>query len=136
LHDPGDHLDARYTADSEEFLAHVCISPDLRLVFLWEDETDGWQYHNLATMPFPRGSIEDFKCAYSYSLYSPNFLAEPSATCEVMVSAGDDDDDSYWNSYGQQQEANSEHYLSASKVVEDVNSEDAYWARYSTIQGT
>jgi hypothetical protein len=109
----GDHLNAQYTADSEELLAHVCISSDLRLVFLWEEE-NGWQYHNLATMPFPPHSVEDFNDACSF--YSRK-----------------DDEDSYWNSYGQQDD--SSHHLSVPKVHEDIGSEDAYWARYSSIQG-
>ena len=129
LRDLGAHINAQYTADSEELLAHVCISSDLRLVFLWEEE-NGWQYHNLATMPFPSHSIEDFNDAHS--LYSKSdFLSE--SAYEVAVS-GSDDDDSYWNSYGQQD--NSSHHPSASKPPEDIASEDAYWARYSTIQGT
>ena len=128
LQDLGDHLNVKYTADCEEFLAHVCISSDLRLVFLWEIES-GWQYHNLATMPFPLDSVGDLNDAYSrYS--KTDFLSEPEY--EVRTSGGDDDD-SYWNSYGQQDD--SAPHFPASKAPEDTNSEDAYWARYSNIQG-
>ena len=122
----GDHLNARYTTDSEDFLAHVSISSHLRLVFLWEKEI-GWQYHDLAAMPFPPNSVEDFNEAYI--LHSMNdFLSEQNY--EVKASGGDDDD-SYWNSYGQQVNAP----LSVSAPLENADSEDSYWARYYTIQG-
>lgn len=122
-----DHLNAQYTADSDDFLAHVCISSDLRLVFLWENK-NGWQYHNIDTMPFPPHSIEDFNDAYG--LYSKSdFLLEQDY--EEKTSGGDDDD-SYWNSFAQQDDSP---HLSVPKASEDPNPEDAYWARYSNIQG-
>jgi hypothetical protein len=122
----GDDLDVHYTADGEDLLAHVCISSDLRLVFLWEKH-NGWQYHDLATMPFPPNSVEDFNDAYSLHSMS-DFLLEQ----DYDVKAGGSDDDSYWNSYGQQGDAP---HLPIVKVSEDTKSEDGYWARYSNIQG-
>lgn len=115
------HLRVQYTADREDLLAHVCITPNLRLVFLWEEE-NGWRYHNLSTMPFPPNSYADFSSAYMQN----NVLPEQ---CHDLKLSCDDDEISYWNTYGQ-----GDNDLLDTKTLED--SEDAYWARYSLVQGT
>lgn len=118
-----------YTADPETLLAHVRITPDLRLLFLW-DKIQGWQYHNVALMPFPAQSYESFNSAYTkYS--EEDFLPEP--TYGIEITAGDDDD-SYWNSYGDEEDPER---LSAANTTQNnnLNSEDAYWAQYASVQG-
>ncbi|KAJ2927139.1 hypothetical protein H1R20_g9940, partial [Candolleomyces eurysporus] len=62
-----------------------------------------------------------------------DFLAEP--TYAVTVATPDDDDDAYWNSYGQDPD-DVAHDPSANKAQTDLNTEDAYWARYSSVHGT
>ncbi|KAF8973952.1 hypothetical protein BDZ97DRAFT_1912399 [Flammula alnicola] len=127
---PHDHpLQVNYSADTENLLAHVRITPDLRLVFLW-DNNSGWQYHNVALMPFPANSYPTFDRAYA--AYAPDdFLPEPS----YNVSVTDEDDDSYWNAYGGGDD--SEHpSISDDALAANPNSEDAYWAQYSTVQGS
>ena len=122
-----DHLSVQYTADTEDLLAHVRISPNLRLVFLWEQES-GWQYHNLAPMPFPPDAYADLSDARA--LYSPNDFLQMQGH---EVKASSDDENSYWNSYcGGDDDLDRP---SSIKVLDESNSEDAYWARYSTIQG-
>jgi len=126
--DLDDQLSVQYTADSEDLLAHVRISPDLRLVFLWEQE-NGWQYDNLAPMPFPSDAYADFSDARA--AYSHSHVLQLQGQHEIKVSS--DDEDSYWNSYGTGDDDmdRPSHF----KVLDEFNSEDAYWARYSTIQG-
>jgi len=107
LQDLGDHLNVKYTVRNS------------LLTFVSRLSLAGWQLHNLATMPFPLDSVGDLNSAYSrYS--KSNFLSEPEY--EVRTSGGDDGD-SYWNSYGQQDDSAS--HFPASKG--DTNSEDAYW---------
>ncbi len=124
---PDDHLSVQYTADREDLLAHVCITPNLRLLFLWEPE-NGWRYHDLAIMPFLPNSYADFSTAYS--VYTQNdFLPEQIDDLEVSC---DNDEDAYWNAYDQGDGLL--HRPPDPKTLED--SEDAYWAQYSSIQGT
>lgn len=116
-------LCVNYTADPENILAHVRITPELRLVFLWD--SNQWLYHNLALMPFPPNSYSTFNDALvAYS--SDDFLQEQSYSLTV-------DDDSYWNSYGNDSDQPS---ISADALDETSGSEDAYWAQYSTVQGS
>lgn len=119
-----------YTADAESLVAHIRITPDLRLLFLW-DNTCGWQYHNVALMPFPADSYSSFEQALSaYS--AEDFLPEPSYSVEITA---EEDDDSYWNSYGGSDD--SEHLpVAANGLEQNLNSEDAYWAQYASVQGS
>lgn len=137
LHDL--RLTVRYSADAESLQAHVApittdtaSDPAFRLIFLF-DPTNGWQYHNIALMPFPRDSYPAIPDAVA-AFRSPNdFLAEP--TYAVTVATPDDDgDDAYWNSYGRDPDDVS-HDPSAIKAQTDLNTEDAYWARYSSVHG-
>ena len=124
-----DYLSVQYTADSEDLLAHVRISPNLRLVFLWEHES-GWQYHNLAPMPFPSDAFADLNDARA--LYSPNDSLQVQ---NHEIKASNDDENSYWNSYSGGDDDLDHPSSDSIKVLDESNSEDAYWARYSTIQG-
>ncbi|KAH9486907.1 hypothetical protein JR316_0000973 [Psilocybe cubensis] len=124
-------LPVHYLPDPENIQAHVRITPDLRLVFLW-DKDHGWQYHNLALMPFPPNSYSSFNDSLLASSID-DFLPEQS---EHSVSFNvEDDDDSYWNSYGQGDEPN-HHSVSAANADQNLSSEDAYWAQYSAVQGS
>lgn len=115
-------LCVNYTADPENILAHVCITPDLRLIFLWD--SDQWLYHNLAFMPFPPKSYSTFNDAL-VAYTSDDFLQEQSYSVTL-------DDDSYWNSYGKVSDQPS---IAADALSATPSSEDAYWAQYSTVQG-
>ncbi|CAA7266463.1 unnamed protein product [Cyclocybe aegerita] len=119
----------QYTADAEHITAHVRITPNLRLLFLW-DPRNTWQYHNAALMPFPSNSyttLSDAFAAYS----ADDFLPEQGFNLKVAV----EDDDSYWNAYGG---GDDDDHLPASGKSQDssLNSEDAYWAQYSSVQGS
>jgi hypothetical protein len=115
----------QYAADPSNIYAHVRITADIRLVFLWDIE--GWQYHNLALMPFPADSYVSL--ADAMAVHSPDdFLPEQHPTNNVE----DNDDTSYWNSYGQ---GDVSHHISQTSLVPQPSSEDAYWAQYSTLQG-
>ncbi|KAF8872142.1 hypothetical protein CPB84DRAFT_1818105 [Gymnopilus junonius] len=102
-----------YLPDPLSFQAHVRINSDLRLIFLW-DKNHGWQYHNVALMPFPPNTYPSLDDALSTK----------------------DEDDSYWNAYGQGDDSDSDHHLSAGHLDPNASSEDAYWAQYSNIQGS
>ncbi|KAF8168072.1 hypothetical protein B0H34DRAFT_44193 [Crassisporium funariophilum] len=118
----------QYTADSENITAHVRITSDLWLSFIWDPE-DGWQYHNVALMPFPSNSYTNFSDAFA--AFSPDdFLPQHNYT----VNVAEDDDDSYWDSYGQGEHA--DHATSGRKLDVNPNSEDAYWAQYATVHGS
>jgi hypothetical protein len=115
----------QYTADPENIFAYVRITADIRLVFLWNIIEEGWQYHNVALMPFPANSYPSLTDAMS--LRSPDdFLPEQHPTNYVA----DDDDFSYWDAYGQ-----SDH-ISKTSLNPEPSSEDAYWAQYSPVQGS
>ncbi|KAF6765938.1 hypothetical protein DFP72DRAFT_1872 [Ephemerocybe angulata] len=115
---------------------------ELRLIFQ-HDPTEGWQYHNTSFMPFPRDTFPTIAGAYG-ALAAPgpdDFLAEQSHYGDHLVTvagADDDDDDSYWNSYGQDvdEDPDAPQKSGGLKSHPDPNSEDAYWARYSSIHGT
>lgn len=126
-------LDTTYTADREHLHAHVRITPDLKIVFLWDDKERDWRYHNLATMPFPANAYANFRDAVA--VYSPDdFLQEQDYEMKISGDADGDDDDAYWDAYGGGDDDAADR-LPASKPAEDLNSEDAYWARYNSVQG-
>ncbi|TFY69769.1 hypothetical protein EVJ58_g229 [Rhodofomes roseus] len=129
-----------YTSDAEQAYAHVCLpSADIngvRMVFEW-DEADGWRYHDLAMMPFPPASRATLQQPEAKEI-KPVIPLVPAElyTANLYADDGDDDDD-YWNAYGSQDDAaalNDDPFM-ASKDV-DAGTEDAYWARYSSVHGT
>ena len=110
----------QYAADPETLFAHVRITPELRLVFLYQDNR--WLFHNTALMPFPANSYQDFSAALA--VISPDdFLQEQ----QYSVAVQEDAEDGYWNAYDQP------HNLKQEQPV--VNDEDAYWAQYNNVQG-
>jgi len=128
-----EHLIIHYTTDTENLTAHIRITPDLRLLFLWDNQ-NGWQYHNVDLMPFPSNSYTNFSDAFA--AYSPDdFLPEPQYAVTAPDDGDGDDDDSYWNAYGQGDEDHPPPSSRSAKETKDLNSEDAYWAQYSSVQG-
>ena len=139
-----DHLDisehassfsVRYSADNQYIIAHARVTPQsshhpgIRLVFLWDPEQSSWQYHNLAPMPFPKDSHSALCDAIAIHQSSCDFLPD---SLNVVVD-GNDNEDSYWNSYSQK--GDDPPPALDSKPDQSLNSEDAYWAQYATVQG-
>lgn len=131
----------QYTSDSEQTCAHVALAQPggdtIRLVFQW-DEQDGWKFHDTKLMPFPQES----KASLNEALASPEpALGVPTVAAAVPEygfneqSEGSDDDD-YWNAYGadDSDDPSAHGGLSASKDIAS-DGEDAYWARYASVQG-
>lgn len=120
---PTEHLscNVRYSADDESAFAHVeissDISPGLRLIFQWDP--DGWKYHNIALMPFPPNTFESL-------LEAMSIKSVPQSPTIVL-----DDDDSYWNAYSR----DGDHEGPIKSAAPEPLSEDAYWARYTSVQG-
>ncbi|KAK2461893.1 hypothetical protein APHAL10511_006356 [Amanita phalloides] len=108
-----------YTADYEDIYAHVGVAlaaadacqPHARLVFMWDNEDMTWKYHNLALMPFPQGSFSSVDQAMSQATFDQQ----------------DTDPASYWGTPDHPDQVSDQ---------ASSDSEDDYWARYSTIQGT
>ncbi|KIK06968.1 hypothetical protein K443DRAFT_673856 [Laccaria amethystina LaAM-08-1] len=140
-----DHLDisehsssfsVRYSADNQHIIAHARVTPQsshhpgIRLIFLWDAEQSSWQYHNLAPMPFPKDSHSALRDAVAIHQSSCDFLPDPP---NVVVDSHDNDD-SYWNSYSQTGDGPPP--ALDSKPDHHLNSEDAYWAQYATVQGS
>ncbi|KAF4623943.1 hypothetical protein D9613_001821 [Agrocybe pediades] len=126
-----DHFQVNYVPDPHDIQAHVRITPDLRLIFLLDKQNGHWLYHNVALMPFPAHSYSSFDDALK--AYSPDdFLPEQN---HVFDQKDQDDEDSYWNAYGagddDSHQPRSDDYLD-----NGANSEDAYWAQYSAVQGS
>jgi hypothetical protein len=134
----------------------------LRLVFRWEDP--GWKYHNAALMPFPRDSHPSVSAALhaiapagpatsapgpaSASVSTPGPLPHPQVKLIIdhvasnCMDQSDSDDDSYWNAYARTGDSPNSSVSSLprrSRLDEDdklaQQNEDAYWARYTTVQG-
>lgn len=132
-----DLFSVRYSADPESLFAHIRIiagalhlSPDLRLVFIWE--TNSWRYHNLALMPFPPTSHSSLSDALA--AFSPEDFQDSYSLTLNNVQDDDNDDDDYWNAYGQTDDPHAAKPHSAQNLS-SLNSEDAYWAQYSSIHG-
>jgi hypothetical protein len=122
-----------YTVDPEHAYAHVHVKPTgddgLRLVFEWDGQ-DSWKYHDSNVMPFPPSTHLT--------------LSDAAATIPVIELSGenqdksrnddgDSDDGDYWNSYGT--EDRGMQLLPSTSKGETDASEDAYWARYASVQG-
>jgi hypothetical protein len=124
----------RYVSDVDQILAHVAVTPDLRLVFHW-DVQEGWKYHDAKLMPFPPGchvSIYPAPIANTDAgdLHS---VIKPISEDGVV----NDDDGAYWDAYDQRggDEEFSDHAACHSQEDGQGDSEDAYWAKYSSVQG-
>ncbi|KAG1864172.1 hypothetical protein DFJ58DRAFT_867794 [Suillus subalutaceus] len=136
---PGDQpgqYHVRYTSDAEHTYAHVQVvthEQGVRLLFEWDDE-DGWKYHDSQLMPFPSTSRS--------ALHPPTTPAEQARERYPSVARGFlDDEDRYWNAYN----APLYESISAFSALAPRNTlregladrtEDAYWARYSSVQGS
>ncbi|KAG6842632.1 hypothetical protein C0991_000159 [Blastosporella zonata] len=120
----------RYTSDPESSFAHAAISthhpPALRLVFQWA--SDGWKFHNLALMPFPPNSYESIQEIITHRPL--DFLDEPS------VPDDDDERDAYWDAYGLGDDIDDHTGIKHFKPEHEPATEDAYWARYSSVHGS
>ena len=134
----------QYTSDPEQTCAHVALAQPgrdtIRLVFQW-DEEDGWKFHDVKLMPFPQGS----KATLGEALASPEpILGVPTVAAAVPEyspygfneQSESSDDDDYWNAYGadDSDDPSAHNGLSASKDIAS-DGEDAYWARYASVQG-
>ncbi len=126
----------QYTSDDEHTYAHVSLSEadsdGLRLVFQWEP-FDGWKFHDAKLMPFP----PDSKPSLGDSLAAPTSMAAPAIAFQSSNYEDDgNDDDDYWNAYGADSESPSPtHHLPSAKDASG-DSEDAYWAQYSSVHGS
>lgn len=139
------HPDIHYTADRESVYAHVRITPttilpsshpdpeaSLRLIFLWDQKSNSWRYHNSALGSFPKGSHSDLSHAMALFQSPDDFLQE--RTYAFSVDNLDDEDDAYWNAYN----AVGDPPVSSgrpTKHTPGADTEDAYWAQYSSVQG-
>lgn len=109
-----------YTSDKETALAHVSVASTvpasnslIRLVFLWDNDDATWKYHNLGLMPFPQDSVPSVDQAMS----------------QISFDQSEMDADSYWGTPDQSDE------VCGNDRKPQSDSDDDYWARYSTIQG-
>ena len=149
--DPLASYDIRYSNTGDAIYAHACVSDSLRLVFRWDPDvddaapSDGWKYHDAKLMPFPPGFTSSPNLVHSHSRTNPQ---GPTPTLNVNEQdpsrfntaresqahdGGDVEDDDYWNSYdggsddeGDPEDSGRPHY---------DDSEEAYWAQYSSVQG-
>ncbi|KAJ8702636.1 hypothetical protein PTI98_001336 [Pleurotus ostreatus] len=132
-----------YTADAESTFAHCHLrlihdpasSPDLRLVFHWDDPTRQWKFHNTALMPFPPGAEPSLSQSTTMAPFlHDDFLHEPEA---IRVDHDHDNDDAYWDAYGDDDEDAAPRRIAADLKADHQNaSEDAYWAQYAVVQGS
>ncbi|KAG6902875.1 hypothetical protein C0995_010044 [Termitomyces sp. Mi166 len=117
----------RYTADPESSFAHVAIStqnpPGLRLVFQWAS-SDGWKFHNLALMPFPPDSYHSVRDILPYRPHDDPAIVDG------------DEHDPYWDAYGQSDDSDDQEVVTKSNAESEQDTEDAYWAQYSTVHGS
>ncbi|KAG2072680.1 hypothetical protein BDR04DRAFT_1012982 [Suillus decipiens] len=133
---PGDHpgqYHVRYTSDPEHTYAHVQVvthEQGVRLLFEWDDE-DGWKYHDSQLMPFPSTSRS--------ALHPPTTAAEYARERYPSVARGFlDDEDRYWNAYNAPLHDSIFALAPRSTLRESSadGTEDAYWAQYSSVQGS
>jgi hypothetical protein len=125
-----------YTVDPEHAYAHVHVKPTgedgLRLVFEWDGQ-DSWKYHDSNVMPFPPGIHPSLTDAVA----TATTISASESSGENRDKGGHDDDDSddndYWNSYGTEDKGMQ--FPPPTTKGESDPSEDAYWARYASVQG-
>ncbi|KAI0963540.1 hypothetical protein AcW1_000588 [Taiwanofungus camphoratus] len=135
----------QYSHNGENTYAHVDLSSGdddgARLVFEWDDG-DGWKYHDTNMMPFPQGSrlvLQDVLARELSTQAQKLFIPPARSTIHGLEDLGSDDgdDDDYWNAYEMQEEHASLESHHALPVKDGGGStEDAYWARYSSVHGT
>lgn len=129
---PGQYY-VRYTSDPEHTYAHVQVvthEQGVRLLFEWDDE-DGWKYHDSQLMPFPYTSRS--------ALHPPTTAAEYARERYPSVARGHlDDEDRYWNAYNAPFYESNFALAPRSTLRESSadGTEDAYWAQYSSVQGS
>ncbi|OJA18724.1 hypothetical protein AZE42_01268 [Rhizopogon vesiculosus] len=132
-----DEYSVRYTSDAEHTYAHVQVvaqDEGVRMLFQWDDQ-DGWKYHDTQLMPFPPTSRPTLEQATAES-YSADEVLEQAVSAASTIAADPNSEDDYWNAYG----VPSEDLISAlpPRNARDDSSdgEDAYWAQYSSVQGS
>lgn len=130
--DHPDDYSVRYTSDAEHTFAHVQVvaqDEGVRMLFQWDDQ-DGWKYHDTQLMPFPPRSHSTLEQATSMT---DEGVQQPAAAVSVIAAASDNEDD-YWNAYGVPSEFST---ALPPRNAKDGSgdSEDAYWAQYSSVQG-
>jgi hypothetical protein len=81
-------------------------------------------------MPFPEGAKPS---PQAVSPFSTQVMSTPMLLPVGGSPTSEDDDGSYWEAYGGNDEQPYGKPTSAS--INDPSSEDAYWAQYSAIQG-
>ena len=127
-------LKTAYTSDGDYTYGHVGLSSSglgskgIRIVFQWDFSTETWKYHDLKTMPFPEGAKSSPRAVSSFS-------TQVMSTPMLVIGGGSpasDNDDSYWNAYGNEEQS---YGGPTSASVNETDSEDAYWAQYSAVQG-
>lgn len=124
-----------YTSDGDYTYGHVALScsglsKGIRLVFQWDFSSESWKFHDLKTMPFPEGAKSS---PQAVSPFSTQVMSTPTLVAGGGSPTSEEDDDAYWNAYGTD---NRSYGGPASASINDPGSEDAYWARYSAIQGS
>ncbi|KAJ3508933.1 hypothetical protein NLJ89_g5488 [Agrocybe chaxingu] len=83
-------------------------------------------------MPFPSNSYTTFSDAFAaYS--ADDFLPEQGFSLKVAAA---EEEDSYWNAYGGGDDDLDHPSASGKSEDSSLNSEDAYWAQYSSVQGS
>ncbi|KAI9445167.1 hypothetical protein H4582DRAFT_1871148 [Lactarius indigo] len=127
-----------YAADPEHAYAHVHVKSTgddgLRLVFEWDGQ-ESWKYHDSNVMPFPPGTHQSLSDAVAGA--DTITIPVPESKAPKSGNGGDDtdDDDDYWNSYGAEDACSMQPSPSVGRDEVDA-SEDAYWARYASVQGS
>lgn len=123
-----------YTSDGDYTYGHVALScsgldKGIRLVFQWDFSSESWKFHDLKTMPFPEGAKSSPEAV---SPFSTQVMSTPTLVTGGGSPVSEDDDDAYWNAYGNDQSSCGR---TTSAPIKETDSEDAYWAQYSAIQG-
>lgn len=109
-------------------------------MFQWD--IDGWKFHDIKLMPFPvdsSPSLGDTLASVVSATHSVTSTAVSTSPPYNPYGFNDDDDlnsddDDYWNAYGA---GDDENLRSAPQLAKEAvgDSEDAYWARYSSVHG-
>lgn len=130
----GLNVHIRYAADPDAVYAHVrfnsipAFHPDtqssVRLIFLWDQPSNSWRYHNCVLGDFPKHTYSDL--SHAMALFPDDCLPEHTQSLSIE---NPDDDDVYWNAYEASEQ--SHQFI----PVPRADTEDAYWAQYASVQG-